>query len=249
MQDVILNNEGQEIEKMSIGQRIIGIFTKPSETFEYLDKKPSVGFAILYMSLVSIITALINFSANKTFQMDLMVKTYKQMGMDMSIDTIEQIVNIQSIVGIFLAPLMVLLFWFIGALVTYIVFIICGGDKKFSKYLSVSGYTFIIASVGTIITAIALNFSGDFLFKTPITSIASLLDPSMKGTFMYTVLSLIEVFTIWSTIVSVIGYSIVSKLRMTVSATIVTVLYIITIMLSAWMTNASLAKLLEMGIV
>ena len=98
----------------------------------------------------------------------------------------------------------------IQALVIWLVTKIFKGQASYKQILSVLGYSSVISVLGTIVTVAVIYITGTYTDVT-YTSLASLL-PEIKGSFIYGVAKVVEVFYIWQLVVNAIGIAIVSKM-------------------------------------
>lgn len=89
-----------------------------------------------------------------------------------------------------------------------------GAELKFAQCYAVSMYAFLPGIIKALLaTVIVLATGGEgFTFENPVASnLGTFVDPS--STFLYSVASSIDVFTIWILILTTIGYSCLTKVK------------------------------------
>lgn len=216
-----------EAENMSVFKRITGVIFSPTETFKYLEQKPTVLVPIIIMILVSIGS----FFIMKEPIMDaIKEQTYKALEMQ-GVDITQQLIDQSTKIALYASGIGMALgqviMWFVGTTFLYWIIRIMKGQKGLKKYLSITGYSSIIMTIGTIIFAIYTSYTGVFSQQTVVTSLASLLDKSMYGTFLYGIAASLELFNIWTAAIIAIGITYVSKLNKTKVYAVIIILYII----------------------
>jgi Yip1 domain len=89
-----------------------------------------------------------------------------------------------------------------------------GAELKFAQCYAVSMYAFLPSIIkGLLAILIVLATGGEnFTFENPVASnLGALVDPS--HTFLYSVASSIDVFTIWTLVLTAIGYSCITRVK------------------------------------
>lgn len=90
-----------------------------------------------------------------------------------------------------------------------------GAELKFKQCLAVTMYASLPGILKALIAILAVSIGGaeGFTFQNPVASnLGGLVDPS--STFLYSVLSSLDVFTIWTLILAGIGYSCLTKIKL-----------------------------------
>lgn len=199
-----------DYSKMGFLKRVIGIIGYPSKVMKSLAQKPRVLFGIILSAITPAILILATFPMYREYTSNLLKATYAKMNIEMTPEQLEQTLNISQYSAVISAPITAIIMLLIEALILWAIIKLFKGDGKFKHVLSVLGYTAIITTLATIVNIITTRLTGTFT-DVSYTSLASLI-PSMKGSFIYGVAKVIEVFSIWQYIVIGIGLSAISKL-------------------------------------
>lgn len=199
-------NQAVTIKKpMSGFERLIKIFTSPSEVFESIEAKPNFLLPII---VVVAITALISF-LTKDLLAEYTMQVLLNQGMDRSqIDatleatkTFAQVGLIAGIVFSFLSPL-------IKGLVAHLFSIMFSGEGKVNASVSVVLNSYMIAMLGSLLALPIIIMTKNPMFTF---SPAVLLPAADMGKPIYTALATLNIFTIWYLVVSIIGFKKVHK--------------------------------------
>ena len=89
-----------------------------------------------------------------------------------------------------------------------------GAELKFKQCFAVSMYAFLPGVIKAILAILIVLATGgeNFTFENPVASnLGALVDPS--STFLYSIASSIDVFTIWILVLTAIGYSCLTKVK------------------------------------
>jgi hypothetical protein len=127
-------------------------------------------------------------------------------------------------------PLLSVVWYLIVAGVLLLAFRLLGGEGSFGQAFSVTLYSWMPYVILTIVTAIVVVAKGSFDPMAAATLVKS--NPAflvnMKEQFvLYTLLSMIDVFTIWMLALLIIGFAAVSKFSKAKSAAIVIPLWLV----------------------
>ncbi len=199
-----------DYSKMSFIKRVIGVICFPGKVMQSLEQKPRVLFGILLTALAPIILVLATFPMYMEYTRGLLQTTYDRMNLEVTAQQLEQALTISQYSAFIGGPIVAIVYLLLTALVIWAIVKIFKGQGKYKQILSVAGYAAVISVLATIVNIITTNVTGVFT-DVSFTSIASLL-PEMKGSFIYGVAKMIEVFTIWQYAVIAIGVTAVSKL-------------------------------------
>ncbi|MBP7175986.1 MAG: YIP1 family protein [Thermoclostridium sp.] len=184
-------------DKMSLFKRISCLLFSPSKLFLFVKKKPTVLFPIILICIAAIASQLLLWEPTKNLTMDTLYNTYKSVGADVSFEQIEQITNGSMIASLFVSPLTYLIVWLVTTLVAYLIYKLVKCEKGLKKYFSMTGYIMLITMAGLLINSVYIYLTGN-VSTVMVTSLASLFDPDLSGTFIFTMASQIEVFNLWT---------------------------------------------------
>jgi hypothetical protein len=127
-----------------------------------------------------------------------------------------------------IAPVGTLISLVIVAAVLFFVFnVLMGGDSGFRRVFSVYCYSSLIAIPAMIVKFPLVMMKGNINVQT---SLALLLSPDAKGSFLYSVLSSFDIFTLWQLILASLGLGVMYKFSTKKAFTTVAVLWIIWIL-------------------
>jgi len=194
-------------------ERIIGIFTSPSRTFESIARRPDWFIPLLVMLLFAAATGFI--SSN---QLDFEGTMREQlegnkMNEEQREKAIEMGAGMQKVgpwLGVLFTPIILLIL----AAVMMLAHKIMGGAGGFGAYFSVAIYSWIPQFIKGILVTIILMAGEPMtineMMVAAYTNPGFLADPSTNPV-LFAFLTKLDVFTVWSLILMTIGYSIVSR--------------------------------------
>lgn len=205
-------NEFEDVKKMNLFQRITGIIVSPAETMKNLIIKPRVVFPILIVALGLLVIYLSNYGLYKDQVRQAMERAMANSSTQLSPEQLDAQADMGAVAGLITGPIVSLLSWVIEAAIIFGLIKAFRGKGRFAQFISITGYAYVIMLLYYVLTAVVINISNNLTVDVPITSVASLLPKDLKGTFLYTVLTGMELFAIWRIIVTGIGITLVSKL-------------------------------------
>jgi hypothetical protein len=219
--------ETEEIKKMNFLQRLIGIIVSPAETMKNLVHKPRILFPIILIALGLVLFYIIRFPLYVETIKPSIELALEKAGMQFTPEQLDQQVNISAIAGLVAIPFGALIGWIVWSSIIFGVIKIFKGKGSYKQVLSVTGYSYAVTILYLILLAIISFATNTLAVDVPITSAATLLSDDSKGTFLYGVLTGVEVFAIWKLVVAGIGLKLVSKLSGKKIFTILIVLYVL----------------------
>lgn len=200
------DNQAVSVKKpMSGFERIIKIIFSPTEVFESIERKPNF---LLPMLITVAVTALVTF-----FTKDMLAEYTKQIMMNQGMSssqvesaleatkTLTQVSLVLGIVFSFLSPL-------IKGAVSHLFSIMFGGEAKIDASVSVVLNSYMIVMLGTLLALPIVILTQNPVFSF---SAAVFLPAADSAKPLYTLLSTLNVFTIWYLVVSIIGFKKVHK--------------------------------------
>lgn len=199
-------NQAVSVRKpMSGFERIVKIIFSPTEVFESIERKPNF---ILPMVITIVVTGLITF-----FTKDLMAEYTKQLLLNQGLDssqleatleatkTLTQVSLVLGVIFSFLSPL-------IKGLVSHLFSLMFGGEGKVDASVSVVLNAYMIVMLGSLLSLPIVVLTQNPVFSF---SAAVFLPTADAAKPLYTLLSSLNVFTIWYLIVSIMGFKKVHK--------------------------------------
>jgi len=219
---------------MSIGTKMIAVFTSPKKAFEAIAEKPDWIAPIIIMVLIGIlftVTVVPSVIMPETIE-----KTVEQMrDRGLTDAQVEQAMKymtgafpiIMGIVAVFFVTPINLL------IISGILFGVCtlaGGKTRFVQVFSATTYSGLIASLGSIIKGILMYTQHSMHVGT---SLALLLSEDMSKTFLYRLLGHFDLFTLWQLGVLIIGFAFLYRWKATKVAGIIFSLWALWVLLSS----------------
>ena len=209
---------------LSEGARIVNTFIAPSKTFTDLRRNASWWAPFLLMVIVSTafvytVSVKIGFRKVAETQVQMSPKQAAQLDnlpADQREQQMQQRTTVTRIVS-YIVPLFVVVFWLIiaGALFATFKFA-AGADVSFKVSFAIvvfSGLPQVLKSLLATITVLAGASPDSFSFQNPIaTNPGFLLNPA-DSAFWYSVASALDIFMIWTLVLTAIGFTCVSKVK------------------------------------
>lgn len=208
--DLVIEQKSNTLPRLNVFQRIAGAIFSPERLMNDLEQKPRVLLGIILHVLAPVILMYGTFPMFKEYLRTTMEMTAANTAQQMTPELLDQVVNISAISTPIMGGIMAGGMFLIQALVIWLVTKIFKGQASYKQILSVLGYSSVISVLGTIVTVAVIYITGTYTDVT-YTSLASLL-PEIKGSFIYGVAKVVEVFYIWQLVVNAIGIAIVSKI-------------------------------------
>jgi len=204
-------------------ERVIDTFVAPSKTFTDIRQNTSWWVPWLLMSIFGLSMV---FVVDKKLGMDTAYENQLRLS-PKQMDKIDQLPPDQKANALKLGANITRYFSYGSPLLTIVIVGIMaavlmatfnfgfGTQVKFMQAMAISMYAFLPTIIKSLI-AIAVVSAGaaeGFTFQNPVASnLSGLVDPSSSH-FLYSVLSSIDIFTIWTLILTGIGYSCVTKVK------------------------------------
>lgn len=208
---------------LSETERIVDTFIAPSKTFTDIKRNASWWVPWLLMSVIGLAMVVV---VDKKLGMDTAYENQLRMSpkqMDkidaMPADQKAQTMRMGTAITRYFAygwPLVSIVFVAIMAAVLMATFNFgFGAEVKFAQAMAVSMYAFLPSIIKTLIATAVVGAGGaeGFTLQNPVASnLGGLADPASSH-FLYSVLSSIDVFTIWTLVLTGIGYSCITRVK------------------------------------
>ncbi len=225
-------------EGLSQTSRIIDTFIAPSKTFTDINRSTSWWLPWLIMSVVSIAFVVVagqkvGFEKITTTQMQSNPKQVERMEKlppDQRAQNMAIAVKFTQVIS-YASPAFILLFGVIVAAVMLGTFNFGAGTQmKFGAAMAVTMYAFLPGIIKTILATVSLLAGADpeaFRIDNPIATNLGFFLSSTDHPALYKLASSIDIFTIWTLVLMVIGFTCISKAKKGASAAIVFGWYIL----------------------
>jgi hypothetical protein len=209
---------------LSQGARIINTFIAPSKTFTDLRRSAAWWAPFLLMVIVSTafvysVSQKIGFRKVTETQVEMSPKQSAQLDnlpADQREQQMQQRTTGTQIIS-YIVPLFIVVFWLIIATVLFATFkFAAGADVSFKVSFAIvvfAGLPQVLKSLLAMIAVLAGTSPDSFSFQNPIaTNPGFLLNPA-DSVFLYSLASALDIFMIWTLVLTAIGFTCVSKVK------------------------------------
>lgn len=218
-------------------QKIIGVFTSPAKTFASIDAKPTWLVPIMIVAAVSL---LFTFVASDVLVNETLTQQEEKMlerGMDG--DQIDQTLATTGKVMKYTMPIFAVIMPMIITAIVAGVFlfvgnVVLGGSSSFKKVFSVTVHSWLVFMVGALIMLPIVLAKETMQVSF---SLATLMSDESKTSFLYQLLSKVDVFAIWWIAVFSIGMAVIYKMKTQKMAIAVGAVYAIYTVVASALTS------------
>lgn len=196
--------------------RLAGVLTSPVQTFRSIADRPTWGVALLVTSLLFVASQVVVFQKIDPDSIrQAMTQQLEEQGREMSDEQIDQMLDIQLKVGlgcnVVLWP--VLLLAVSGVLLVLVNLV--GGELGFQRALAVTVHGMVPLAVLFVLTMVVALGRGEIDFEEVrqgglVASNLSFLAPEGASPFVTALLAGIDLFSLWSVALLVVGLAVVS---------------------------------------
>jgi hypothetical protein len=216
-------------------ERMVKIMFSPKNTFEKIQSSPNIVLPIIILTLCAI--AVMGYYANNADFAAIMeqriesnekLQQLSQVQKDKFIE--QQNSNITKYSMIFAPVIALPVYFFIVGLYFFLAAKIAGKELSYIQSVSISVYSNSVMLLSTLVTFIVM-FTTDFS-TTPIeyllpSNLGYYFSAEQVGSKIFTVLTKIDFFKLWTLILSTIGLSVMAKMKTWVSSLIVFIPFIL----------------------
>ena len=200
-------------------ERMAGVLFSPGETFADIARKPDFLIPLLVIVILGYVTTFftaprLDFSGATAQQIEQMRKQNPNMS-DSDIERIERFGSAFARVTIWLAPILSVLWFLLIALLIWAGTRLLGGEGGFKQAFSVMLYSWFPFVINGIIMTIVIVARGSVditQMPTVLKSNPAFLVDMKEQPILFSLLSNVDIFTIWTVLLLIIGFSAVSKL-------------------------------------
>lgn len=213
-----------ETAPLSEGARIINTFIAPSKTFTDLRRNAKWWAPFLLMVIIS--TALVYTAGQKIGfrkimenQMQSQPKAQERLEKLPADQREQQLAQGAKVTGIFsyVFPVFILLIWLLIALFMFATFkLAVGADVSYKVSLAIIIYAALPLSIKTLLALVSVlaGMSPEsFSFQNPIASNPGYFMNPTDGVFLYSIATAVDVFMIWTLVLTAIGFTCVAKIK------------------------------------
>lgn len=228
-----------DIKEMGFFRRIVGVVISPSDTMESLVRKPSLMFPILLIMFAPLLLVLIDYSSIESLLRNYVELANTHAKHHMSPKELDSFIKSSMYAIPVLLPFFLEIIWVAGTGVIFVIMKLFGSDGKFNQYLSITGYTLVIAVIGFLFMALVSFVTGNIGLRLSLDILLSNTKGSYFKGFMSGMLGAIDLFSIWFISVLGIGIMRVSELSKKKVYTILIATYTIISIINAMMAGSS----------
>ncbi len=218
-------------------ERLIGVLFTPGETFADIARKPSFLVPLLLFTLVGYAcTFLVMPRMDWDSLMAQQAEQMKKQRPNMSESDLEQVGKMGKAMGkvtSYIAPLLSLLWYLVVALILFGAVRVMGGEGTFKQAFSATLYAWMplfLFSIILTIVVIARGTIDPMTMATAVKSNPAFLMDMKEQPVLFALLSSLDVFTIWTIVLLIFGFSALSKLSWAKTAAIVVTLWVVMIL-------------------
>lgn len=237
---------GSEPATKNSFQRIAGVLFAPAETFEEIARRPDILVPFVVILLIGFACSILMMP-----HVDLVSGAREAMEArgNMSADDIDRALRITTAFGkvmTYVSPVISAIFYAIVAGVLLIAFRMFGGEGTYKQSLSVSLYSWLPQVIYTIVLAAVIISRGTMpaeqMGGAVLSNLAFLTD-FKEHRVLYSFLSSIDLFNIWTIVLMTFGMSAVSRLSRARSAAIVISLWVMTVIVKVGFAALGAARM------
>lgn len=227
----------QNSGSMGLFDRIIGIFTSPTETFQSIAQKPAWWMPFVIGVIVAIGLQLWLMDIGMQDQLaNMSAKNVPQEHIDMAQQRMQ---GPMKYLGIIIAPVAVLVIWLvISGLLLLGANPISGGQAQFGQVMGVVAWSGLVTTLGGLLKSVLIYIQGTTYGVS--TSLAALLPVAPRGetpSALYHILSKMDPFMVWQVALWGLGLAVVAKIESKKGLIVAFSLWIIWIVLSLLLRN------------
>ena len=212
-----------EEKPLTEGERLIDTFVAPSKTFTDIRRNarwfvPWLVMAIVSVAMVFTVDKKVGMQTAYENQLRLNPKQMDridQMPPDQKAGAMRLGATITKVVSYGWPVLNVIFAGIIAAVLMATFNFGFGAEVKFMQAIAVSMYAFLPGIIRALIAIVVVLFGNaeGFMFQNPVASnLGGLVDPT-SSRFLYSILVSLDIFTIWSLILTGIGYSCITRVK------------------------------------
>ncbi len=221
-------------------QRIAGVLFAPASTFEDIARKPDVLVPMLLILVIGYINTFLmmprmDWNAVSEAQIEAIKAKNPQMT-DADLERVSRMTQAFGKVAGWIGPLLGIIWWLILAGVLLLAFRMMGGQGTFKQALSTVLYSWIPMVIYYIVVTIVAVGRGKIdptHMVTVVKSNPAFLVDMKEHPALFSLLSALDLFTIWSIILLIFGFAALSKTTRAKAAAIIVGLWAVAVLAMA----------------
>ncbi len=228
-----LSLQKENRSKLTIGQRLIKIFTDPITFFEDLRQNPTWLVPLILIILMTIIFTVATKNQMLEYRKQ-MIYDSQRIPEELKDKSIEQIENMspgayytQTIIG---STFGILIVYGLGA--AFFLFVgnfVLGGKASYKQMFALFTWANMVSIVELLVKMVLILQKNS---AEVYTSLALFMDPSKSKTFLFQLLNAVDIFAIWKVILWAIGFGIIYRFSAKKSYITVITMYVLYVLIS-----------------
>ncbi len=213
--------------------RIGGALFAPNETFDEIARKPDIAIPLTILLIVGFVCTFL-IAPHLDFE-SAYRSAMESRSQEMSKEDMDRAVRIASAFGkaiMYVSPVVSAGFFLITAGILLLAFRMFGGEGTFKQAFSVTLYAWFPNLISSILTTIIVltrkSIPADQIGNVLRSNLGFLADPKQQAV-LHALLASIDIFTIWTLVLFIIGFAFVSRMSKAKSAAVVISLWIVTV--------------------
>ncbi|MEM7480362.1 MAG: YIP1 family protein [Acidobacteriota bacterium] len=202
----------------AIGSRLITVLTSPTETFRKVAAKPRWWVPLLFLMIAAVVLQ-VAVHHQTDYRQVMEDQMAKQSSASMTEQQIETAAEIQEKFGAafaFIGAIFAAIVMLIIGLLYWVILKLAGSEMTYPQSLATHLYGAVPAVLGMLIAAPIVWFGGELTTEQITTrsfmsSSLAFLAPEGASSKLVALLASVEFFTIWSVILTAIGFQVVAK--------------------------------------
>jgi hypothetical protein len=232
-------------------QRIVGVLFAPAETFRDIARKPDILVPLLLIVIVTYVTVALtaprmDWDAVVAQQEEAMRKQNPNMT-DADMERVAKFTKAGGTVFAYTMPLFFIAWYAIVAGVLLLAVRLFGGEGTYKQAFSATLYAWmpmlLAGIVGTVVVLVRGGLIDPQAMQTLVKSNPAFLVDIKEQPILFSLLSSLDIFTIWYLILLVIGFAALSRLSKTKVAVIVISLWLVTVVIKVGMAALGAARM------
>ena len=192
-------------QKKAFPKRVSLFFLQPNNFFMHLKEIPDFLLPLLISLTVTTVCMLLSLPKLKEMMQGM------PMG-QLPPEQMESMLKIQSIAAVVTTPLAILATVLVTAVIFHYISRMLGGNGKIKSAIAILSYSGLIGAISMLLRTAMLLIIPGASYDQVLTSLAVLLPAASNKTIPYIILANFDFFTIWSLIITAIGFKIVYEL-------------------------------------
>ncbi|MBN1779829.1 YIP1 family protein [bacterium] len=213
-----MENGAAANQPMGVFDRIVGIFTSPTETFQSIAKKPAWWIPFVISLVIAVGLQLWLMDIGMKDQIDKMnAKNIPQEQIEMAQ---KQMQGPMKYIGIIISPIIILIAWAASAGMLLLgTNPIMGGSARFGQLMGVVAWSSLVSTVGGILKSVLIYIQGTtYGVSTSLAALMPVPPMSEKPALLYQFLTKMDPFIAWQIVLWSIGAAYAAQIEIKKSA-------------------------------